>query len=59
MYDELYVNGMIEIIDNGTTIARIFPFEKQTFVKMMLDGYEFSCDSITTAKQLIKIRVGM
>lgn len=59
MLDELYMNGMIEVIYRETAIARMFPFEKQTLVKMLLDGYEFSCDSVVTARQLIKIRMGI
>lgn len=57
MYELLHNNGAIDVRENELSIARIYIFNKNVFVKILQDGYEFACDSVDTALKLIKIRV--
>ena len=57
MYELLYYNGMIEVIDGDTAIARLFKSNENYLVKILKDGYDFSTDSVDTALQTIKIKV--
>ena len=57
MYDLLYYNGMIEVIDGDTAVARLFKSGDNYLVKILKCGYDFTADSVDTALQTIKIRV--
>jgi len=47
MYDLLYYNGMIEVIDGDTAIARLFKSGDNYLVKILKNGYDFTADSLT------------
>lgn len=58
MFDLLYKAGMIEVMKDETAVARIFPQPNMYLVKILSNGYDFSCESIDTALTTIKLKVG-
>ena len=57
MYELLYYNGMIEVIDGDTAIARLFKSGDNYLVKILKNGYDFTADSVDKSLKIIKIKV--
>lgn len=58
MFDLLYKAGMIEVIQNETAVARIYPYNNYYLVKILQSGYDFQTESIDTALKIISEKVG-